>query len=100
MLKYSSELHIDYWEQLWTFLIPKFHLPAHVMKCQTAFSFNFNRGVGRTEGESLEHGWSDANNAAGSTSEMGPGHCRDVMDDHFGDSNWKKTTKMGLSSNF
>jgi hypothetical protein len=100
MLKYLSELHIDYWEQLWTFLIPKFHLLAHVMKCQTAFSFNFNRGVSRTEGESLERRWSDANNAAGSTLEMGPGHCRDVMDDHFGDSNWKKTTKMGLSSNF
>jgi hypothetical protein len=100
MLKYSFELHINYWEQLWTFLVPKFHLPAHVMKCQTAFSFNFNRGVGRTEGESLERGWSDANNAAGSTSEMGPGHRRDVMDDHFGDSNWKKTMKMGLSSDF
>ena len=100
MAKYPSELHINYQEKIWTFLILKFHLPAHIMKCQTAFSFNFNRGVGRSEGESLERGWADANNAAGSTAEMGPGHRRDVMDDHFGDSNWRKTMKMGLSPCF
>jgi hypothetical protein len=31
---------------------------------------------------------------------MGPGHRRDVMDDHFGDSNWRKTAKMGSSPIF
>ncbi|KAG5223204.1 CxC2 domain-containing protein [Salix suchowensis] len=34
-----------------TFLVPKFHLPAHIMACQSSFSFNYTRGVGRTDGE-------------------------------------------------
>jgi len=97
MMKYPRGLYIDYAEKHFTYLVGKFHLPAHVSKCQTIFSFNFNRGVGRTEGESLERGWSDTNDAAGSTVEMGPGHRRDVLDDHFGDINWQKTTKMGSS---
>ena len=79
------------------FLVPKFHLPAHVMACQTVFSFNFNRHVGRTDGEAPERGWSQINPAAMSTSEMGPGNRRDTLDDHFGDSNWRKSTLMGVS---
>jgi len=29
---------------------------------------------------------------------MGPGHCQDTLDDHFGDINWWKTTLMGTLS--
>jgi hypothetical protein len=77
------------------FLVPKFHLPAHVMACQTPFSFNFNRHVGRTDGEAPERGWAQINLVGTSTSEMGPGHRRDTLDDHFSDGNWRKTTSMG-----
>ena len=70
------------------FLIPKFHLLAHIMACQNVFSFNFNRHVGRTDGEAPERGWSQINAATTSTAEMGPGHRRDTLDDHFGDVNW------------
>ncbi|KAG6848454.1 hypothetical protein H0H93_016828 [Arthromyces matolae] len=67
-----------------------FHLPAHVMACQTPFSFNFNRFVGRTDGEGIERGWSHINPVATSTREMGPGHRRDTIDDHFATSLLRK----------
>jgi hypothetical protein len=77
------------------FLVPKFHLPAHIQKCQAEYSFNLTPFVGRTDGEAPERGWSEANAMAASTKEMGPGSRRDTLDDHFGDRNWGKITKMG-----
>jgi hypothetical protein len=79
------------------YLIPKFHLPAHVEECNLGFSFNLTKGVGRTDGEAPERGWANINPAAQSTKEMGPGSRRDTLDDHFGDWNWKKIIKMGGS---
>ncbi|KAG6835952.1 hypothetical protein H0H93_012949 [Arthromyces matolae] len=93
--KYPWSLHKDCTKSMsFVFLIPKFHLPAHIMACQTPFSFNFNRFVGRTDGEGIERGWSHINPIASSTREMGPGNRRDTIDDHFGDWNWKKTYGM------
>jgi Kyakuja-Dileera-Zisupton transposase len=98
-MAYPYWMHTDYdGVRSFHFLIPKFHLPAHIMACQTVFSFNFNRHVGRTDGEAPERGWSQINAAATSTAEMGPGHRRDTLDDHFGDINWRKTTLMGTLS--
>lgn len=77
-----------------TFLVPKFHLPAHVEKCQTNYSFNLVPGVGRTDGEAPERGWADINSVATSTKEMGPGSRRDTLDDLFGARNWLKITKI------
>ncbi|KAF8155970.1 hypothetical protein B0H34DRAFT_783611 [Crassisporium funariophilum] len=98
MAKYPHKMHIntDDTTQFY-FYIPKFHLPAHIMACQSIFSFNFNRSVGRTDGEGVERGWSHINPVATSTREMGPGSRRDTLDDHFGDWNWKKTSFMGAS---
>ncbi|SJL18952.1 uncharacterized protein ARMOST_22555 [Armillaria ostoyae] len=72
------------------YLVPKFHLPAHVLKCRNNFSFNFSTRVGRTNGEAPEHGWAATNTLAMSTKEMGSGAHRDTLDDHFGDYNWRK----------
>ncbi|KAF7980678.1 hypothetical protein HWV62_37111 [Athelia sp. TMB] len=94
MLKYPEEYWIDLAHVQWTFLVPKFHLPAHVERCQTAFSFNFTRFVGRTDGEAPERGWADINAVATSTQEMGPGSRRDTLDDHFGDWNHRKVVAM------
>lgn len=80
---------------IFRFFIPKFHLPAHILACQIVYSFNYNRHVGRTDGEAPERGWSHINLVSTSTREMGPGSRRDTLDDHFGDWNWKKTTLMG-----
>ncbi|KAG2155314.1 uncharacterized protein EDB93DRAFT_1239208 [Suillus bovinus] len=70
------------------FFIPKFHLPAHIFKCQTMYSFNFSKNVGQTDGEAPE---------CGCTKEMGPGSQRDTLDDHFGDWNWKKIIRLGTT---
>ncbi|KAF8065144.1 hypothetical protein FPV67DRAFT_1671429 [Lyophyllum atratum] len=98
MAQYPHKLHIDHdGKVLVRFLIPKFHLPAHIRPCQTTYSFNYNVDVGRTDGEGVERGWSHINPVATSTREMGPGHRRDTLDDHFGDWNWKKTCLMGVT---
>lgn len=78
------------------FLVPKFHLPAHIAACQIKYSFNLTPGVGRTDGEAPERGWSDVNALATSTREMGPGSRRDTLDDNFGDYNWQKITAFGM----
>lgn len=90
-----SELHLNHSAKFVRFFVPKFHLPAHVLKCQTMFSFNFSKNVGRTDGEAPERGWSNINPVASSTKEMGPGSRRDTLDDHFGDWNWKKVIGLG-----
>lgn len=100
MAVYPEPWRVDTSRTKWTYLVPKFHLPAHVEKCQTAYSFNYTRGVGRTDGEAPERGWADINAAASSTKEMGPGSRRDTLDDHFGDWNHKKIVAMGKYLNF
>ncbi|KAJ7291355.1 hypothetical protein C8J57DRAFT_1491846 [Mycena rebaudengoi] len=78
-----------------TFLVPKFHLPAHIESCNLCFSFNLTRDVGQTDGEAPEHGWANANPLASSTKEMGPSSRQDTLDDHFNDLNHKKIIKLG-----
>lgn len=94
MLEFPSSYHVDFNILYFLFVVPKFHLPAHIAKCQTAFSLNYSRWVGRTDGEAPERGWADINQAASSTKEMGPGSRRDTLDDYFGDWNWKKIVNM------
>lgn len=76
------------------FLVPKFHLAAHIQKCQRERSFNKTRGVGRTDGEAPERTWASSNLVASSTKEMAPGSRRDTLDDHFNDHNWRKVTTI------
>lgn len=95
MLRVPEAWHINHDSKDITFLVPKFHLPAHITECQWQFSFNLVRGVGRTDGEAPERGWANINPAASSTKEMGPGSRRDTIDDHFGDWNWKKVIGLG-----
>ncbi|KAI5992012.1 hypothetical protein F5J12DRAFT_907442 [Pisolithus orientalis] len=80
-----------------TFLIPKFHLPAHIASCQWSFSFNWTKGVGQTDGKELECGWANLNPTASSMKTMGPGHRQDTLGDYFGDWNWKKLIGLGTS---
>ncbi|KAG2079402.1 uncharacterized protein F5147DRAFT_785092 [Suillus discolor] len=65
MLNVIPSIHgLDYLSKVIHFFVPKFHLPAHVAKCQMIFSFNFTRFVGRTDGEAPERGWSNINPVA------------------------------------
>jgi hypothetical protein len=74
MLTFPNNFQVNLDGKFITFLVPKFHLLAHVDKCQTAFSFNLTRGVGRTDGEAPERGWSDINPLSSQTKQMGPHH--------------------------
>lgn len=98
MAAFPDPFHIDNINTRFTFVVPKFHLPAHVAKCQTAFSFNFTKWVGLTDSEAPERGWADINAVAPSTKEMGPGSQRDTLDEHFNDWNHKKVVAMGESA--
>jgi hypothetical protein len=77
------------------FKVPKFHLPPHVKVCHGPYSFNYMKGVGRTDGEGVERNWSWLNSAARSISVMGPGSREDTIDDLCDFSNWRKTVDLG-----
>ncbi|KAG2105070.1 uncharacterized protein F5147DRAFT_746489 [Suillus discolor] len=97
MKSFPQSHSLNYVTKIIRFFVPKFHLPAHIAKCQTVFSFNFTQFVGQTDGEAPERGWSNINPVASSTKAMGPGCRLDTLDDHFGDWNWKKTVGLGAS---
>lgn len=91
----NDEITIKGRGKFMTFLVPKFHLPAHIEECNLRFSFNLTRYVGWTDGEAPERGWANANPLATSTKEMGPGARRDTLDDHFNDWNYLKIIGLG-----
>ncbi|KAJ7646891.1 hypothetical protein FB45DRAFT_1019176 [Roridomyces roridus] len=106
----ACQWHKNIWERMKTFdqgvrfrngqkycvfLIPKFHLPAHIEACNIMFSFHLTRFVGMTDGEAPERGWASLNPLATSTAEMGPGMRRDTINDAFNDMNHKKIIGLG-----
>ncbi|KAJ6476812.1 hypothetical protein C8R45DRAFT_833720, partial [Mycena sanguinolenta] len=96
MAEYKNEtITINGGDKFMVFLIPKFHLPAHIEKCNLRFSFHLTPFVGQTDGEAPERGWADANPLARRTKEMGPGARRDALNDHFNDWNHKKIVRLG-----
>ncbi|KAF9456024.1 hypothetical protein BDZ94DRAFT_1353138 [Collybia nuda] len=95
MMSFPHHMHLSKNVVYILFLIPKFHLPAHIEDCNLQFLFNLTKNVGRTDGEAPECGWASINPVAQSTKEMGPGSRRDTLDNHFNDWNWKKTITFG-----
>ncbi|KAK0499914.1 hypothetical protein EDD18DRAFT_1102134 [Armillaria luteobubalina] len=77
-------------------LVPKFHLPAHIVECQEEFSFAFELFIGETDGEATEQTWAISNPVASSTREMGPGSRQDTLDDHWSDHNWQKNAGLRM----
>lgn len=73
-------------------LVPKFHLAAHIEGCADRFSFNWTKNVGRTCGELVESNWASLGAIATSIREMGFGHRRDTLNDAMLDWNWRKAT--------
>jgi hypothetical protein len=49
------ELRLNPIIQKTVFLVPKFHLPVHIAKCNFNFSFNLTKNMGRIDGEAPEH---------------------------------------------
>lgn len=77
-------------------LVPKFHLAAHIEGCADKFSFNWTKNVGRTCGELVESNWASLGLLAYSTREMGFGHRRDTINDAMSDWNWRKAIGEGI----
>ena len=75
-------------------LVPKLHLQGHTEDCQYRWSLNFTRWMGRTDGEHIEGGWSEAKQAGGMTKEMNTGHRQDTLSDFQNNWNWVKATKI------
>ncbi|KAJ7836845.1 hypothetical protein B0H13DRAFT_1651891 [Mycena leptocephala] len=94
---FDSEIQFKDGQKYVVFLVPKFHLPAHIELCNILYSFNLTPFVGRTDGEAPERGWADANRLANSTSISGPGARQDMLDAHFQYWNWKKIIALGKS---
>ncbi|KIJ31208.1 hypothetical protein M422DRAFT_186299 [Sphaerobolus stellatus SS14] len=75
-------------------LIPKFHLAAHVISCQSPFSWHLLPGCAEADGEEIERVWSVHNDVGRCTKEMAPGHRWDILDAFFGDWNWRKYLRI------
>lgn len=93
--KINAEAPVLKPESITRFVVPKFHLPAHIPNCQTRFAFMFTPGAGLGDGEAPERGWADTNPLGPSTREMGPGSRRDTLDAHFQNYNWEKIRHLG-----
>ncbi|KAG1744767.1 hypothetical protein EDB19DRAFT_1826912 [Suillus lakei] len=94
MSRYPSRIHLQPNNKVFTFVVPKFHLPAHILSCQTTYYLNLIKGMARTDGKAIERGWSNINPITTSTWEMGPGSRCDILDDPFGDWNWHKVCNL------
>jgi hypothetical protein len=76
-------------------MVPKFHHTAHTEDCQGKMSFNYQPGVGRSEGEGSERAWSTFNHIAPSAKELGPGGRHDLIDFHIDHYNFRKAINTG-----
>lgn len=93
---FLTPMQISFFAAFIRFFIPKFHLNAHGDKCHGPYSLNWNRWVGRTDGEGIERGWSLVNLLATMLREMGPGFRHDTFDNHWSSLNWAKLTGIGV----
>ena len=84
----------------WKVAVPKFHLPAHGTSCQLAYNLAYTKHAGRMDSERIEAGWSQTNSMATWTRESGPNARRDILDDHWNASNWKRLVGLGEHSVF
>ncbi|KAJ6488781.1 hypothetical protein C8R45DRAFT_826688 [Mycena sanguinolenta] len=75
--------------QLW-FKIPNFHLPPHLPRCHSPYSFHYMWGASRTHGETVEQNWEFSNGAAAATKMMGLGTRHATLEDLFGFHNWRR----------
>ena len=96
MLQFPQDMQLDQTQlQASKFVVPKFHLRAHGLKCQSKYSFHYLPNMAHTDGEDPERWWAHINPISMSTKEMGPGARLDTIDDHACAWNWRRITSMG-----
>ena len=72
-----------------------FHVHGHKEVCLYRYATTYIPGLAVVDGEILETLWSVINQTARSIRGATTAHRTEVLDDHMGDSNWKKTINMG-----
>ena len=72
-----------------------FHIHGHKDTCLARYSPSFIEGGQQIDGETIETLWAPLNEISRSTRGMATSHCREVIDDHMNDSNWKKLVSLG-----
>ncbi|KAI9059925.1 hypothetical protein FKP32DRAFT_1613943 [Trametes sanguinea] len=87
---FPEELRPDLDDLNIRWVIPKHHIAVHGAN-HSHFSLNNLSGVGRVYGEGVESSWSSLNPIAMSTREMALATRHEVLNDHMGDWNWRKT---------
>ena len=78
-----------------TYIITKFHLHNHSLKCHLNFNLNFLRYSAQSDLEDPERWWAHINPISISTWEMTMGACIDILSDHAAGWNWCKTMGFG-----
>jgi hypothetical protein len=73
------------------------HVVGHKRDCQELYTPEFLEHNGRTNSDSIEHGWATLNPLSAACRRMTPGHRSDTLDDHLGHHNWMKTINLGES---
>lgn len=77
------------------FVIPKFHLHNHGIKCHLRYNLNFIRYSAQSNGEDPERWWAHINPISMSTREMTAGSRLDTINDHAAAWNWRKIVGFG-----
>ena len=72
-----------------------FHIHKQQDTCLARYSPSFINGGQQIDGETIETLWAPLNEITRSTRGMSTSHCREVIDDHINDSNWKKLIDLG-----
>ena len=72
-----------------------FHIGGHVWECFSRFSPTFIPGASQIDGEILESLWSVLNEISPSTQNATIAGRIEMLDDHMGDSNFKKMLDIG-----
>ena len=74
------------------------HIHGHKEECLYRWATTYIPGVGIIDGEALESNWSVLNRTSRSARGATTAHRAEIIDDHMGDANWKKTTNIGMST--
>jgi len=72
-----------------------FHVHGHISECLHRYATTYIPFLGVIDGEILETLWAVINKIARSICGATIAHRTEVLDDHMGDSNWKKTINIG-----
>lgn len=73
-----------------------FHVHGHKSDCLHRYATTYIPGLAVIDGEIVETLWAVLNKTARSTRGATIAHRTEVLDDHMGDSNWKKIINMGI----